>query len=108
MVAASESANGLAKFLMYVLALRTILPAGFRLMFPDAVLIVSALLVGLTVLVLTLPEIKLPATLARPAVSKLPPVIFAELVIVPVADTNPPVRILPPVTLPLNDVTVPV
>ena len=39
--------------------------------------------------------------------TKLPPKTFAALVMLPVADINPPVKTLPPVTLPLSDATVP-
>ena len=84
------------------------LPVGFKLIAPDEVLKVNAPLVGLTVLVLTLPAITLPVTLARPAVNKLPPVMLAELVIVDVADIRPPVKMLPPCMLPLTDTTAPV
>ena len=43
-----------------------------------------------------------------PEVIKLPPVILAALVIVLVADINPAVNTLPPVTLPVADTIPPV
>ena len=108
LVAASASCAGYARLLIQVLAVNTMLPAGFKLMLPVPVLIVRAPLVGLMLAVFTLPAITLAAADTNPPVNTFAAVTSAVLVIEPVALIRPPVNILPPVTLPLTLTTVPV